>query len=132
MRGAAASRLLESGRKIAAIGVHVSRGITSHGFAFNVTTDLRDFQLIIPCGIADHGVTSLAEQVRDASALPPLESIAHQAARQFGLVFGEQVLAVENLDALRRQAGSLAEDTPLTVPSEVERLAGEPEHPVRA
>ncbi|HWT67469.1 MAG TPA: hypothetical protein VN151_15255, partial [Terracidiphilus sp.] len=122
----------EASRKIAAIGVHVSRGITSHGFAFNVTTDLRDFQLIIPCGIADHGVTSLAERVRDASALPSLESIAHQAARQFGLVFGEQVLAVESLDALRRQAGSLAEDTPLTVPREVERLAAEPEHPVRA
>jgi lipoyl(octanoyl) transferase len=119
-------------RKIAAIGVHVSRGITSHGFAFNVTTDLRDFQLIIPCGIADHGVTSLAEQVTDASTLPPLESVAHQAARQFGLVFGEQVLAVESLDALRLQAGSLAEDTPLTVPGEVERLAGKPARPVRA
>ena len=122
----------EPGRKIAAIGVHVSRGITSHGFAFNVTTDLRDFQLIIPCGIADHGVTSLAEQVPDVSVLPPLESVAHQAARQFGLVFSEQVLAVESLETLRRQAGSLAEDTPLTVPREVERLAGEPERPVRA
>ena len=125
-----------AGRKIGAIGIHVARGITSHGFAFNVTTDLRDFALIVPCGIPDHAVTSLQQEVKSPEGLPSLEAIAHRAARQFGLVFGQQVLAVESLAALRAQAQATpefpAEDTPLQVPAEVERLRGNAERPVRA
>jgi lipoyl(octanoyl) transferase len=125
-------------RKIGAIGIHVSRGITSHGFAFNVTTDLRDFQLINPCGITDKPVTSLEREVPEGVTVPGLEETAHQAARQFGHVFGQQVLAVESLDALRAQAAAKkdmpapAEDTPLQIPAEVKRRHGDPERPVRA
>lgn len=123
------------GRKIGAIGIHVSRGITSHGFAFNVTTDLRDFQLINPCGITDRPVTSLEREVADPAILPGPETIAHHAARQFGLVFGQQVLAVEDLARLRAQAQLVApqaQDTPLQVPPELERLRGTGDRPVRA
>jgi lipoyl(octanoyl) transferase len=124
-------------RKIGAIGIHVARGITSHGFAFNVTTDLMDFNLIIPCGIADHAVTSLAREVENPEALPSLEEIACLAAREFGRVFGETVVEVECLADLRAQAVTAAaqfpaEDTPLQVPPEVERLKGGAESPIRA
>jgi lipoyl(octanoyl) transferase len=123
-------------RKIGAIGIHVARGITSHGFAFNVTTDLRDFQLINPCGITDKPVTSLSLEVPEGVTLPSLEDIAQQAARQFGQVFSQQVLAVENIDALRAQAQAKknfpAEDIPLQIPDQERRLHADPDHPVRA
>ena len=122
-------------RKIGAIGIHVSRGITSHGFAFNVTTDLRDFLLINPCGITDKPVASLNLEVADPSRLPTLEEVAHEAARQFGLVFAEQVLALESLAALRDVAdgvrGFPAEDTPMRPPEELERLMDAGSPPVR-
>jgi lipoyl(octanoyl) transferase len=121
-------------RKIAAIGIHVARGITSHGFAFNVTTDLNDFRLIIPCGIPDHPVTSLEKEIHPPVKLPTLEKVAHQAAQLFGQVFSEEVLTVKSLEALRAQAAPKfpAEDTPLQTPPEVDRLLGTPDHPVRA
>jgi lipoyl(octanoyl) transferase len=115
-------------KKIGAIGVHVSRGITSHGFALNVTTDLRDFQWIVPCGIADREVTSLELEVPNPEQVPTLEQAADAAARHFGQVFGEQILAVESVDALR--AGLRPASTsdveqigvPVQVPKEVRRL----------
>jgi lipoyl(octanoyl) transferase len=135
----------DKSRKIGAIGIHVSRGITSHGFAFNVTTDLRDFQLINPCGFTDRAVTSLEREVDESAALPSLESVAHQTARQFGIVFGEQALAVDSLAVLRTEASNspapkaqlaapqvLGDDIPVQVPREVERLRGIVDGPVRA
>jgi lipoyl(octanoyl) transferase len=82
-------------RKIGAIGIHVSRGITTHGFAFNVTTDLSDFGLIVPCGLPGHAVTSLEREVQQPEELPSLEAVAQRAAREFGLVFDQRVLAGE-------------------------------------
>ena len=125
-------------KKVGAIGIHVSRGITSHGFAFNVTTNLEDFRLINPCGIIDRSVTSLEREVARPDRVPTLASIAGEAARQFGIVFNEQILAVASLEDLRAQARASdpsparAEDTPLQVPREVQRLHGDPERPVRA
>jgi lipoyl(octanoyl) transferase len=86
-------------KKIAAIGVHVSQGITSHGFALNVTTDLRDFEWIIPCGITDRQVTSL-ELEADSDHQPTMESALHATARNFGRVFERQMLWCESLDQL--------------------------------
>lgn len=115
-------------RKIAAIGIHVARGVTSHGFAFNVTTDLDNFRLINPCGITDKPVTSLAREITDPAALPTLEALAHRAARQFGMVFDEPLEMLENLAAINFQPARPpepefpAEDTPLQVPADIERL----------
>jgi lipoyl(octanoyl) transferase len=75
------------GEKIGAIGVRISRWITSHGFAFNVNTDLSHFDLIVPCGIADRGVTSLRNviggEVRE-------QDVERAIARHFADVFGRE------------------------------------------
>jgi len=70
--------------KLAAIGVRIARWVTSHGFAFNVTTDLDGFRLIVPCGIADRGVTSLA---RLLARSPDVEEVQDRIAAHFCRVF---------------------------------------------
>lgn len=88
-------------KKIAAIGIHVSQAVTSHGFALNVTTDLRDFNWIVPCGITDRGVTSLElETASEHQPRPTMENAANSVASCFGHVFQRQVLAVNSLDKL--------------------------------
>jgi lipoyl(octanoyl) transferase len=86
-------------RKIAAIGVHVSQGVTSHGFALNVTTDLRDFEWIVPCGIKDRQVTSL-ELEADSSREPTMDRAINATARNFGRVFGRQMVWCDSVDQL--------------------------------
>jgi lipoyl(octanoyl) transferase len=86
-------------KKIAAIGVHVSQAVTSHGFALNVSTDLRDFDWIVPCGITDRSVTSLE---LESNHIPPptLEAVANHVSANFGRVFGRQMIAAESVEAL--------------------------------
>lgn len=70
--------------KLVAMGVHVSRWVTSHGFAFNVNTDLRYFDWIIPCGLRDKGVTSLAQCL---GRPVPMNSVIESAVEHFAKVF---------------------------------------------
>lgn len=74
--------------KIGAIGVRISRWVTSHGFAFNVNTDTGFFRLIVPCGITDRGVTSLAERL---PAAPSMSDVEDRVVTHFGGVFDRQV-----------------------------------------
>jgi lipoyl(octanoyl) transferase len=104
--------------KIAAIGVHISRGVTSHGFALNVNTDLDYFDLIIPCGITSKPVTSMAKQLGQNLAL---QEVAHSISRNFGRVFESQMLWLEALDSLLGHSVGV----PMKPPSELQKLHGE-------
>lgn len=84
-------------KKVAAIGVHVSQGVTSHGFALNVSPDMRDFQWIVPCGIADREVTSL-ELESPAEPSPTMEDAINATSRHFGRIFERQMIWAESLD----------------------------------
>ncbi len=83
--------------KLAAIGIHISRFVTSHGFALNVNTDLTYFNLIIPCGIATKPVTSMQ---RELNKPLDMNAVAESITRNFGKVFSSQILWLESLDAL--------------------------------
>jgi lipoyl(octanoyl) transferase len=82
------------GRKIAAIGVHISRWITSHGFALNVTTDLSYFQYIVPCGLA-RPVASMAALGAAAPRAEVIASLGRHFARNFQLEIVEPVTQTE-------------------------------------
>jgi lipoyl(octanoyl) transferase len=75
--------------KLVAMGVHLSRWVTSHGFAFNVNTDLRYFEWIVPCGLHGKGVTSLEKLLGKAA---DMEQVERHVIEHFGTVFGVQTI----------------------------------------
>lgn len=114
------SPMSSSQAKIAAIGVHISRGVTSHGFALNVNTDLDYFNLIIPCGISSRPVTSMQKQLgRNIS----LDEVAKAVSRNFGDVFGSEIATVDTLEELTGNAVGV----PMRPPAELRKLHKEEE-----
>ena len=75
--------------KLVAMGVHISRWITSHGFAFNVNADLHYFDWIVPCGLTDKGVTSLNKLLGRAAYT---EDVAERVVEHFGAIFGFEMV----------------------------------------
>jgi lipoyl(octanoyl) transferase len=109
-RGEASLAEIAAEAKLAAIGVHISRFVTSHGFALNVNTDLSFFNLIIPCGITSKPVTSMQQELGKPL---DLNSVAESISRNFGTVFQSQMLWVETLDALLGRAVGVPMKPPL-------------------
>jgi lipoyl(octanoyl) transferase len=105
----------ETEAKIAAIGVHISRSVTSHGFALNVNSDLSYFNLIIPCGITAKSVTSMQQELGKPL---DLNAVAESISRNSGTVFSSQMLWVETLDALLGRTIGV----PMRPPAELRQL----------
>jgi lipoyl(octanoyl) transferase len=101
--------------KVAAIGVHISRGVTSHGFALNVNTDLSFFDLIVPCGIVNKPVTSMQKELGRPM---DLRNITHWVARNFVNVFHIHVLRLQTLARLLDEKFGV----PARPPEELRRL----------
>jgi hypothetical protein len=104
--------------KIAALGIHISRGVTSHGIAINVSTDLTFFNLIVPCGITSKPVTSMARELGRAI---PMQEVAHSLSRNVGTVFQSQILWLDNLDALLGTNLGV----PVKAPDELRKIHGD-------
>ena len=92
--------------KVAAIGVRIARWITSHGFALNVHTDLDYFDLIVPCGISDRGVTSLQRLTGRSIEMSVVEEAV---ARQFATVFSRSITRIEAESAERDSSADYAD-----------------------
>jgi lipoyl(octanoyl) transferase len=101
-RNAANAGVWAGDRKVCAIGVRVTRArVTLHGFALNCTTDLSWYDAIVPCGLGDHGVTSLSDL---AGRRVGVEEMAHWVGRQFESVFGLELLPLEDGSPLEEAA----------------------------
>jgi lipoyl(octanoyl) transferase len=92
-------------RKIASIGVHVSRGVTTHGFAINLNNDLQPFEWIVPCGIDDCRMTSLA---RELGAEADLAQFSETLWDRFGAIYERHPLPVEAAELAERVPGTEA------------------------
>jgi lipoate-protein ligase B len=101
--------------KIAAMGVHISRWITRHGFALNVNTDLSFYDLIVPCGISGRGISSMNRQL---SRPLELSEVAKRYTEEFGIVFNRNLIRISSRDLLNElqthseAAGFGCEQTP--------------------
>ena len=109
--------------KIAAIGVHISRGVTSHGFALNVNTDLRYFDLIVPCGITSKSVTSIAKEL---GCEVGVASVAESLVKTFAHVFDREIVRVHTIDELLGNKVGI----PMQAPRELRQLHREPENSI--
>lgn len=105
----------ELDRKMGAVGVRLSRWVTHHGVGFNVNTRLEDFQVIVPCGLSDKGVTSLSReftskgQGSDAPSPLDFQEVAGHFVRCFARLFQRRVVDV-SLEALHAQLEGLSRD----------------------
>ena len=122
--------------KIAAIGVHISRAVTTHGFALNVSIDLDYFTMIVPCGLTGKPVTSMQRELQKLQKTLTMDEVATAASRNFGRVFQAQMLWLESLDDLLAQAAPAAptaeraevpanQDTPARATKELRELHGD-------